>query len=150
MSCDGCRKHVQEALEKVEGVKKVAVSLEKAEAEIGMFRHVEIGEFQQALKEAGGNYEIHLPQKESDSDKLMVHHYKISGMSCDGCRKHVQEALEKVEGVKKVAVSLEKAEAEIGMFRHVEIGEFQQALKEAGGNYEIHLPQKKKDMRTGA
>jgi len=37
----------------------------------------------------------------------------IDGMSCENCVRHVKEALEGLEGVTAVAVSLEKGEAEV-------------------------------------
>ncbi|MDT0643642.1 heavy metal translocating P-type ATPase [Zunongwangia sp. F363] len=157
MTCNGCRSHVEEALNKVKGVTKASVDLEKAEAEIEMREHIKIDKFQQALKEAGGNYQIHLPSEAKEkhkhssevsnsektgkmNDSGMKHKYAVTGMTCNGCRSHVEEALNKVEGVTKAIVDLEKAEAEIEMREHIKIGKFQQALKEAGGNYQIHLP----------
>ncbi len=68
----------------------------------------------------------------------MKHTYKIQGMSCNGCRNHVQEALSKAPGVNEVSVDLEKGEAEIDMCFHLSISMLQDALKEAGGQYSIH------------
>ncbi|MCB9033149.1 MAG: copper-translocating P-type ATPase [Chitinophagales bacterium] len=68
----------------------------------------------------------------------MTHTYKITGMSCNGCRSHVEEILSKVKGVTKVIVNLEKAEATITMEQHIPIQTFQQALKDDGGKYNIH------------
>ncbi len=70
----------------------------------------------------------------------MVHNYKIAGMTCNGCRKHVEETLSKVEGVTKATVNLEKAEAVIDMQSHIPIEKFQDALKADGGRYSIQLP----------
>lgn len=68
----------------------------------------------------------------------MTHTYHIHGMSCDGCRNHVQEALNKVEGVKKVRIDLQKAEVVIEMDQHIPLEKLQEALK--GTHYEIMLP----------
>lgn len=68
----------------------------------------------------------------------MKHIYTISGMSCMGCKAHVQEALQKVEGVTNATVDLENAKASIEMEQHIPIEAFQNALKEVGGNYSIH------------
>ncbi|MDT0686194.1 heavy metal translocating P-type ATPase [Autumnicola psychrophila] len=144
MTCNGCRSHVEEALYKVDGVTNASVDLEKAEAEIEMQRHIKIGKFQHALKEAGGNYQILMPSEssseETSGENLMKHTYKITGMNCNGCRSHVEEALNKVDGVTNASVNLEKAEAEIEMQRHIKIDKFRHALKEAGGNYQIFMP----------
>ncbi len=69
----------------------------------------------------------------------MKHNYHIHGMTCNGCRHHVEEILSKVSGVLKVEVSLEKAEAMIEMATHIPIEIFQDALKKDGGGYSIHL-----------
>lgn len=68
----------------------------------------------------------------------MKHTYHIHGMTCNGCRKHVEETLSKVQGVSKVAVDLEKAEATIEMQKHIHLETFQEALKNDGGRYSIH------------
>lgn len=59
-------------------------------------------------------------------------------MTCNGCRKHVEETLSKVQGVSKVAVDLEKAEATIEMEKHIHLETFQEVLKNDGGRYSIH------------
>ena len=68
----------------------------------------------------------------------MKHTYSIHGMTCNGCRNHVEETLSKVEGVSKVSVDLEKAVAIVEMEHHISIERFQEALKEDGGTYSIH------------
>lgn len=68
----------------------------------------------------------------------MTHSYHIHGMTCDGCRKHVEETLSKVPGVSKVTVDLVKKEASIKMDSHIPLKKLQDALKEDGGNYSIH------------
>lgn len=70
----------------------------------------------------------------------MVHQYDIYGMSCGGCKNHVQSTLEKVDGVKSVDVDLEQASAKIDMGDHIPVEKFQEALKKDGGNYAISLP----------
>ncbi|GAA4956375.1 copper-translocating P-type ATPase [Algibacter agarivorans] len=67
----------------------------------------------------------------------MQHTYHIHGMTCNGCRSHVEETLSKVEGVTKATVDLEKAEAIIDMGSYLPIEKFQEALKNDGGRYSI-------------
>ena len=62
----------------------------------------------------------------------MKHTYKIQGMTCNGCRNHVEEILSKVEGVSKATVNLEKAEATIEMESHIPVETFQEVFKKAG------------------
>ncbi|QTD37328.1 cadmium-translocating P-type ATPase [Polaribacter batillariae] len=68
----------------------------------------------------------------------MKHTYNIHGMTCNGCRSHVEETLSKVAGVSKATVDLEKAEATIEMDAHIKLETFQKALKNDGGRYSIH------------
>ncbi|MBA4744827.1 MAG: copper-translocating P-type ATPase [Muricauda sp.] len=68
----------------------------------------------------------------------MKHTYHIHGMSCNGCRNHVEGTLSKVEGVTGVEVNLEKAEAVIEMEEHIPIKKFEEALEKDGGGYSIH------------
>jgi heavy metal translocating P-type ATPase len=70
----------------------------------------------------------------------MVHTYHISGMTCNGCRSHVEQTLSKVKGVSKASVNLEAAEATIEMTSHIPLETFQKALKNDGGRYSIHQP----------
>ncbi|MDY7396776.1 heavy metal translocating P-type ATPase [Aureibaculum sp. 2210JD6-5] len=68
----------------------------------------------------------------------MKHTYHIHGMTCNGCRSHVEETLSKVDGVSNAKVNLEKSEATIEMKQHIAIETFQEALKNDGGKYSIH------------
>ncbi len=86
----------------------------------------------------------------------MKHTYHIHGMTCNGCRTHVEETLSKVLGVSNATVNLEKAEATIEMVMHIPIETFQEALKNDGGKYSIHkqgehhhhLEDKKENQQT--
>ncbi|MBP0902245.1 heavy metal translocating P-type ATPase [Mariniflexile gromovii] len=68
----------------------------------------------------------------------MKHTYHIHGMTCNGCRSHVEETLSKVKGFTKASVNLEKAEAILEMASHIPIEIFQETLKNDGGSYSIH------------
>ncbi|APU67700.1 heavy metal translocating P-type ATPase [Christiangramia flava] len=70
----------------------------------------------------------------------MKHTYKITGMTCNGCRSHVEHTLNNVEGVEQAFVNLEKAEAVIEMKQHLKVEIFEKALQEEGGNYHIMMP----------
>lgn len=64
--------------------------------------------------------------------------YHIHGMSCNGCRTHVEQTLSNIEGVKGVSVDLEKAEAVLEMDERLSLGDLQEAMKADGGHYSIH------------
>ena len=68
----------------------------------------------------------------------MKHTYHIHGMTCNGCRSHVEKTLSEVDGVSNASVNLQKEEAIIEMESHIPIATFQEALKNDGGSYSIH------------
>ncbi len=69
----------------------------------------------------------------------MKHTYQISGMTCDGCRSHVEKTLSEVSGVTKVSVRLEDKSASIEMADHISVETFKTALEKDGGTYGIGL-----------
>lgn len=60
----------------------------------------------------------------------MKHTYKITGMTCEGCKAKVEKELKNVAGVTDVSVNLEKAEAEVTMKHHIETTTLKSALPE--------------------
>ena len=78
----------------------------------------------------------------------MKHTYHIHGMTCNGCRSHVEKTLSKVEGVTNTSVDLEKEEAVIEMKSHILISTFQEALEKDGGVYSIHKPDEKPHLSS--
>ena len=70
----------------------------------------------------------------------MKHTYEISGMTCMGCRSHVEKALENIDGVESASVDLHKAEAILEMAEHISIETLKAELEKAGGTYSIDLP----------
>jgi Cu2+-exporting ATPase len=132
MTCNGCRSHVEETLQKVDGVKNASVDLDKAAAEIEMERHLPVGVFEDALQRDGDRYHIHSAGSEEK--------YEVTGMTCSGCKAHVEETLRQVDGVLDVAVDLEKAEAVISSKRAIPVTVFQEVLRKDGSTYNIYLP----------
>src|SRR6056297_2300588 len=70
----------------------------------------------------------------------MKHTYKITGMTCNGCRSHVEKTLQEVEGVRNASVDLEKGEAVVEMKQHIPWDILETALQKGGGNYHILAP----------
>lgn len=60
----------------------------------------------------------------------MTHTYNVSGMTCNGCRASVEEALSAVSNVEDVSVDLESQTATITMESHIEVDVFQNALSD--------------------
>ena len=87
----------------------------------------------------------------------MKHTYHIQGMSCNGCRNHVEEILLNIEGISDAIVNLEKAEATVILETHISLEKLQEAFKKDGGNYSIHplgehahtIPKKEKSKEKG-
>lgn len=63
---------------------------------------------------------------------MMKHTLEITGMSCNNCVKHVTHALEAVEGVRAVSVSLNSGLAEVEANETLDINVLKQAVKETG------------------
>lgn len=57
---------------------------------------------------------------------------KVKGMTCQHCVKMVTKALQSLQGVRNVEVSLEKAEARIESDRPITSDILREALKKAG------------------
>ncbi|MEQ8906192.1 heavy metal translocating P-type ATPase [Ekhidna sp.] len=70
----------------------------------------------------------------------MKHTYQISGMTCNGCKSHVEKTLKAVEGISDVSVDLANKEAVVQMESHIPIETLKEALQKDGDRYDIHLP----------
>lgn len=68
----------------------------------------------------------------------MKHTYTIVGMTCNGCRSHVEKTLANIDGVTSASVDLEKAEATLEMDSELTLATLQNAMKVDGGHYSIH------------
>src|SRR5690554_7664270 len=67
----------------------------------------------------------------------MQHTYKVYGMTCNGCKNHVEQVLNDIDGVSKASVNLEKEEAVVDMESHIPIEDFQKVFEDEGGSYTI-------------
>ena len=64
----------------------------------------------------------------------------VVGMTCQGCRKHVEEALAEVDGVISVDVDLEEASARIQSHHPISLQAYNAALGGPNGHYSVYLP----------
>ncbi|MFT6135822.1 MAG: Cu2+-exporting ATPase, partial [Cyclobacteriaceae bacterium] len=69
----------------------------------------------------------------------MKHTYQISGMTCDGCRKHVEKTLSSVEGIETASVNLKDKTVVVTMGHHIPLEDLRYVLKEDSGRYDIHM-----------
>jgi len=67
----------------------------------------------------------------------MKHTYRVTGMSCTGCKTSVEKALSKLNEVTQVIVDVEASSAIIEMKSHIEIKTLQEALIQDGVHYII-------------
>ena len=68
----------------------------------------------------------------------MKHTYHIEGMSCNGCRNHVESMLKKQKGVVDARVDLAEKKAVVEVDEHVSLATLQEAFKAEGSHYSIH------------
>src|SRR5690606_12232773 len=134
MTCTGCMRTVKKALSEVPGVSNVDVDFEASTAVIQMEKHIPLTTFEETLQERKAKYHIH-PYK---NDETVTRTFPVNGMTCNGCKSHVETVLSKVDGVTNVSVDLEKAEATIDMTSEIAIEIFQDILKKDGGTYSIY------------
>lgn len=60
----------------------------------------------------------------------MTHTYKVTGMTCNGCKSSVEKALSAIEGVDEVKVNLEQSEAYLNMNKPIALDVLQKSLPE--------------------
>ncbi len=69
----------------------------------------------------------------------MKHIYRITGMSCVGCKTSVEQALSELAEVQAVSVDLQKSEVSIEMASHIPLTKLQDTLLKAGLHYTIEM-----------
>jgi Cu2+-exporting ATPase len=74
----------------------------------------------------------------------MKHTYKITGMTCIGCKTNVESAINNLKEVTKVSADLKKEEVEIEMTVHIPIEKLQETLLKAGLHYTFEIPGKER------
>ncbi len=67
----------------------------------------------------------------------MKHIYKITGMSCSGCRTSTENTLNNIKGVLNATVNLDEGKAEVEMETHISTETLQQEFIKAGLHYTI-------------
>lgn len=60
----------------------------------------------------------------------MTHTYKVTGMTCEGCKAKVNYLLSHTPGVTNVEIDLTKGEVAVSMDKHIATSTLQEALKE--------------------
>ena len=110
MMCEHCVRHVREALESVDGVTDINVSLEENKATVNANP-----DKIQAMIDAitAEDYEVTDVVVQNNAQPQGNITLMIDGMMCEHCVRHVREALESVDGVTDINVSLEENKATV-------------------------------------
>ncbi|WP_422359423.1 heavy metal translocating P-type ATPase [Reichenbachiella sp.] len=66
----------------------------------------------------------------------MKHTYQVTGMSCNGCKTHVEDSLSKIPQIEKAEVRLKEGLVELEMSEHVPLSLLQETL--ADSQYDIY------------
>jgi P-type Cu+ transporter len=74
----------------------------------------------------------------------MKHTYKITGMTCTGCKTNVESALNNLKEITKVTANLKKEEVVLEMTSHVSLEKLQETMLKAGLHYTIEMPDTEK------
>ncbi len=70
----------------------------------------------------------------------MKHTYKISGMTCTGCKTSVESALSNLNEITSIVTDLKKGEVTLEMTKHIPLEKLQETLLKAGLHYTIEMP----------
>ena len=131
MMCQNCVKHVTKALEGIDGAIDVHVDLDTKTAVASFATNVPDTVLIKAISDAG--YEATVI-KESDvrGASPMEKTIDVTGMMCQNCVKHVTKALEGVDGVSNVRVSLDDSNAVVDVTEAVKDEDLVAAIVDAG------------------
>jgi Cu2+-exporting ATPase len=70
----------------------------------------------------------------------MKHTYKITGMTCTGCKTNVESALGNLKEITKVEANIKAETVAIEMASHLSVEKLQETLLKAGLHYTIEMP----------
>src|SRR5690625_3482986 len=76
-------------------------------------------------------------KEKSKGNSTAEYIYTVHGMTCQGCKTHVKEILEGIDGVQDASVDLESQQAKIKVEEHIALEKLQKAFKQDEGNYAI-------------
>jgi len=69
----------------------------------------------------------------------MKHTYKISGMSCNGCKTSIENSLKNIQEIETVSVDLKYQQVVIEMEHHISLEKLQETLFHSGLHYTIEI-----------
>lgn len=115
MTCGACTASVTEVLTNKIGVEDASVSLITGEAKVTYDENkISSSELKEAIENCGFDAVLIKNKISSDSGvPLYITKVSILGMTCGSCSASITEAIEKLEGVEKVSISLMTSEGSI-------------------------------------
>lgn len=132
MTCGSCSASVTEALEELEGVENVSISLI---TETGLIKHTattQLLDIIETIENCGFGVEI-----QSTKNNLISTRVSIQGMTCGACTASITEALENSLDVTKASVSLTTEEALITHSKSISPSQIVQIIEDCGFDVQI-------------
>lgn len=121
MTCASCVRHVEKALQSIDGVGQVAVNLSTERASIALDRDVPALDLLKAVERAG---------YAAPTETVRL---EIQGMTCASCVSHVEKALLAINGVTEARVNLATETAEVvQLVGALQISDLLSAVQKAG------------------
>ena len=117
MSCDHCKRTVEQALKAVDGVQDAVVDLEQKTATVTLQKDVPDDALRRAVE--AEEYEVLSIARASAQAPTLQKVLVVEHMSCDHCKRTVEQALKAVDGVQDAVVDLEQKTATVTLQKDV-------------------------------
>ena len=125
MTCAACVRAVEKAASRVEGVKNPVVNLSSERLTFEVSHEIDRDKLFEAVRSAGYNL------KNMQTTRKAV--IEIDGMTCAACVATVEKAIGRLDGIKRVSVSLSSDTASFEYDPHLlRIGEVKRVIEKAG------------------
>lgn len=155
MTCAACSTSVTNALLQLPGVKKASISVMTDGGIVTHLSSVKISDIKTAVEDCGFDVSIGESKTISrsnvnNSPSTIRTIFSVSGMTCGACTSSVTGALESLNGIEKVSVSLITEEASVIHSDEVSVDQIKEAIEDCGfdatlktsefigGNIEVH------------
>lgn len=131
MTCAACSASITEALEKVQNVSKVSVSLLTNEAKVAFHSPTTPDLLIEAIEDCGFDAEV-VSTKSSSSTSTCSTVVSILGMTCAACSGSITDALQAIKGVRDVSISLLTSSGKIVHESSVSVDELLSTIEDCG------------------
>lgn len=137
MTCAGCEEHVKHAVNEVDGVLESNASYQAGTATTKFDPlKVSVDKIIDAINKTGYQVEKYHVESQTTSvnrESLNRIELKVSGMTCSGCEKHVEHALNDLNGIIEVSTTYKEGKATVSYdASKVTPKEIKEAIKRTG------------------